>query len=237
MSKTNQHDGIGNSMVDLMTSLAVIFILLLVAYLNKAAYEAGAAKRVITGLLNGSKTKRDELRRTLALKGIVAAPDPSDPLLLTISIGSDKLHFDQDQVALKPEGKAFLKQFVPNLSAALNQQSLRDAQQSVLIEGHTDSDGNDEHNLQLSQGRSYSVLLFILNECGLPYDERMHLLKLISASGRGESDLVRDKFGKENKDLSRRVAVKLRAKSIEQQKSPELERFISNANETAGQHE
>lgn len=224
------HDGIGNSMVDLMTSLAVIFILLLVAYLNKAIYEAGVAKRVISGLLTGTQTKREELKQILKQKGVDAEPDANDPLLLTIRIGGEKLQFDTAETVLKPQGKIFLKDFASSgLASVMTGENFK-ALQSVLIEGHTDSEGNDENNLRLSQGRSYSVLLYIINECGLPDDQRMRLLKLISASGRGESDLIRNSDGTENKDLSRRVSVKIRLKSIEQQKLPELERFIDAKN-------
>ncbi|MBK9278343.1 MAG: OmpA family protein [Candidatus Obscuribacter sp.] len=225
----NTTDGIGHSMVDLMTSLAVIFILLLVAYLNRAVYETSTAKRVIKGLLAGTKTKRDGLQQKLDRVSIIAETDPDDPLTLVSSLGSEKLQFDHDKVELKPEGKAYLKQFAPKLAAVLSSPDCVDDVESVLIEGHTDSDGNDEHNLQLSQGRSYAVLLFLINECGLPSEQRFRLLRLISASGRGESDLIRDANGVENKTLSRRVAVKIRVKSIEQKKSPELEHFIGSA--------
>jgi outer membrane protein OmpA-like peptidoglycan-associated protein len=224
----SHHDGIGNSMVDLMTSLAVIFILLLVAYLNKVVYEKATAKRVITSLLSGTKAKRDELESILKARGVEAVPDANDPLLLTVRIGAEKLQFDTGETVLKPQGKIFLKEFASSgLSSIMGNYAHL---QSVLIEGHTDSVGNDEMNLRLSQGRSYAVLLFVINECGLPTDERMRLLKLISASGRGESDLIFKPDGTEDKDLSRRVSVKIRLKSIEQQKMPELQRFIDDKN-------
>jgi outer membrane protein OmpA-like peptidoglycan-associated protein len=227
-SHHQHHDPVSNSMTDLMTSLAVIFILLMVAYLNKTVYEAKTAKRVITQLMTGTKTKRDGLKDTLASLGIAAEVDPKDPLALIIHIGEDKLQFDHDRSELKPEGKLFLQGFVPKLAMVLSTNQFKDDLQSVLIEGHTDSDGEDEHNLRLSQDRSYAVLLFALNDCKLTGNLRSGLLRLISASGRGESDLVSNPTGEESKERSRRVAVKIRVKSIEQKPSPELERILGS---------
>ena len=228
MKRGAAHDPVSNSMTDLMTSLAVIFILLMVAYLNKTVYEASTAKRVISQLLAGPRAKVNSMQQKLLQQGIAAEPDPKDPLALVIHIREDKLQFDHDKSDLKPTGKEFLRQFMPALARVVAADDFKDEVQSVLVEGHTDSDGEDEHNLRLSQDRSYAVLLFVLNECGLAPNTRARFLRLISASGRGESEIIRNMLGVEQKDRSRRVAFIIRLKSIEQKKIPQLEEFIDS---------
>ena len=61
--------------------------------------------------------------------------------------------FDVSKAALRPEAQTNLTQ----LAEVLNKYDDTD----VLIEGHTDSDGTEEHNLELSRQRAQSVSNFL----------------------------------------------------------------------------
>lgn len=206
MSK--ESESLGHSITDLMTSLFVVFVLLLVAYINRSYVETR----------KGSQTIKEALVDSFKKVKIHAENDPKDPLALLISVRDDNLAFDIARSELKPNGEKFLKEFVPALAKVLTEQKFAPEVQSVVIEGHTDSDGNDENNLQLSQARSYSVLKFAINESGLTSQQRDFILDKISANGRGERDLLPmdSKPGFENKNLSRRVEFKIRVRSFEQ---------------------
>ncbi len=63
------------------------------------------------------------------------------------------LLFDVDKASLKPASKTNLN----NLAVILNKY----ADTEILLEGHTDATGSEEHNLGLSRARSQSVANFL----------------------------------------------------------------------------
>ena len=204
-------DSLAHSMTDLMTSLMVIFILLFVVYLSHSLQETH----------KGISNRRDQLVSSLSQKNIIAKPDVRDPLSVIISVQDEKLQFDVGKAILKPRGASYLAKFIPNLTATLCSNSRRADVESLLIQGFTDSDGDDEHNLQLSQDRAFSVSKYALNSALKNPKDRECFLDLVSTNGRGERELLpsSSSVGKENKAMSRRVEFKIRVKSLEQKRS------------------
>ena len=103
----------------------------------------------------------------------------------------------------------------------LRDEEIRSNLDSIIIEGHTDSDGSYMYNLELSQKRAYEVMDFIYS-----WDESDNelLQKYLSASGKSYSEPILDKNGTENKEASRRIEVKF---SISNEKAiNEIERFL-----------
>ncbi len=76
---------------------------------------------------------------------------------------------------------------------------------SVDIQGYASSDGSDEVNLKLSQNRANSVRNFLVGNCSVPSSQ------IKNAVGYGESNLVTNADGTENRSASRRVEVYLYA--------------------------
>jgi outer membrane protein OmpA-like peptidoglycan-associated protein len=66
------------------------------------------------------------------------------------------LLFDVDKAVLKPASKTNLT----NLAVILNKYP----DTEILLEGHTDSDGSDEHNLHLSEMRANSVANYLAGQ-------------------------------------------------------------------------
>jgi chemotaxis protein MotB len=208
MDNQDNNSSFSSALTDLMTSLAVIFILLLVVYLNHSYQE----------IYKGSAHRREKVLETLKDSSIDAKNDENDPLSIVFAVEDNNLQFDLDKAAIKPDGQKYLNEFMPTLINTVCSQKNRHEIQAIQIIGYTDSQGDEEHNLKLSQDRALSVLKYGLNNTKLTSSQRECLLDLSSINGRGERDLIPmgSKPGKENKSLSRRVEFKIRVKSYEQ---------------------
>ena len=203
--------GMSNSFTDLMTSLAVIFILLLCASLNNAQQEGQTTRNSVL-----AEVQR-ELKEFVS-GGIEVKSDPKDPLGLLILVPEDLLAFPLDRADISPNGELFLRSFIPKLSKIVCSQKFAKDINSIVVEGHTDSSGTAQHNWDLSQKRSMSVVRTSLGVLNMDdtEEEKMSFLRLLSASGRGSAELVTSAAGEENAALSRRVVFKIRVRSFEQ---------------------
>jgi outer membrane protein OmpA-like peptidoglycan-associated protein len=217
MAAAENDSGLASSFTDLTTSLMVIFILLLCASLNNVQM----ASKATTGSI---LEKLSEELREFRADGVVVQRDPKDPLGLLILVPQGLLAFDTNKTVIPLEGEAFLQSFIPKLSKILCLPKFVEEINSVVVEGHADSRGPEEHNLELSQGRSMAVVLASLNILRSPERERERsfLLRFLSASGRGKAEPWLDTSGQENQSLSRRVIFKIRVRSLEQKDIKEV---------------
>jgi outer membrane protein OmpA-like peptidoglycan-associated protein len=224
MLNRENNSGMSSSFADLMTSMAIIFILLLCASLNNAQQEGQTVRNSV--LAEMQKALKD-----FVAGGIEVKSDPKDPLGLLVLVPEDLLAFKFDHADLSPAGESFLKSFIPKLSRIVCLPQFTNEIHSIVVEGHTDSSGTARHNWDLSQKRSMSVVrasLNILDENDVG-EEKSTFLQLLSASGRGSAELVTGPSGEENSSSSRRVIFKLRFRSIEQK--PLLVAFQSSSRE------
>ena len=203
--------GLSNSFTDLMTSLAVIFILLLCASLNNAQQEGETTRNSV--LYEVQRELKD-----FVPGGIEAKQDPKDPLGLLILVPEDLLAFQLDRADLSPQGESFLGAFIPRLARIVCSERFAREINSIVVEGHTDSSGAAQHNWDLSQKRSMSVVRTSLSVLDVhdTEKEKAYFLRLLSASGRGSAELITGPAGQENAALSRRVIFKIRVRSLEQ---------------------
>ncbi len=216
MAGDHEGTGLASSLTDLMTSLAVIFILLLVAMLNNARQEAeGMKTQVLSRLQKALELFRDQ--------GVQVATDPKDPLGLLVLVPEDLLRFQLGRSEIPPNGRDFLIRFTPKLVSTACSSELRGGISSIVVEGHASSEGNEEANLQLSQRRSMEVVkdsLSVLSNLGGSNSEPSGLhacfLDFVSATGRGSAEPVINVSGQEDRQRSRRVVFKIRVRSSEQ---------------------
>lgn len=234
MATAEDSGSLSGSFTDLMTSLAVIFILLLVALVNNKQRELQITQEELdrirqelsTAVAATTKTRRELLLHlqqelaTLAGRGIEVREDEKDPLGLLVIVPEGLLQFRVNESRIPPLGTQFLYDFIPRLAKTAC--AYHGDLASVVVEGHTDSNGEDEHNLKLSQSRSLEVVsrsLDVLKVAPVgvdpPLDPQSCFLDLLSASGRGERELFLVN-GLEDKPRSRRVVFKLRVRSFEQ---------------------
>jgi outer membrane protein OmpA-like peptidoglycan-associated protein len=205
MASVQQESGIQSSFTDLMTSLAVIFILMFCATWNDARQEGTSKRGVILVDL------KKELEQFIKRDGVEVKEDPKDPLSLVILVPEGLMQFKVGDDQIPESGARFLGSFMPILAKATIK--FKDDINSIVVEGHADTSGKDKDNLPLSQRRSMSVVMKSLGV--LEGNERDIFLILLSASGRGSVDPYMDN-GVVNMDKSRRVVFKIRIRSFEQ---------------------
>lgn len=197
----NEPDTMQHGLLDLMTSLAVIFILLLAAQITKVSPVPPAPEPAVPA--------------SPAVVSIETAPPPrptppatTNPNVLIIVIPDSSLHFEFGKSALSPSAEAFLEETLPQYASMLCGPD-GNRMESLVIEGYTDDLGDDVRNLRLSQDRSFAVLVKSLEvvRSWLPAASECFERKT-SASGRGRQDLVRRLDGQPDRDQSRRVLFK-----------------------------
>ena len=139
----------------------------------------GARANGVNGGLDAQA--RSELERELAAQGRSVAL---------------KVEFDVDKATIRPESFPLLD----SLGQALAGPEL--AGKRVEILGHTDADASQEYNLKLSRARAQAVADYLVTKCRIPAG-------LIRTEGFGKSRPIAQNDTPENKQLNRRVEVRL----------------------------
>src|ERR1017187_493058 len=109
MAADSSQNSLASSLTDLMTSLMVIFVLLLVASLNNATAQGANTRNLIL----------EQLQRELhafTARGVSVKADPNDPLGLLVLIPEGLLNFGFDKSEIPPQGVLFLDGFAPKLA-------------------------------------------------------------------------------------------------------------------------
>lgn len=102
------------------------------------------------------------------------------------------VYFDTDKDSLKPESDAVLNQVLELLQ--------QHAQLRLVIAGHTDAQGSDDHNRDLSNRRAQAVVAWLVGH-GIAADR-------LQAEGHGESRPVASNDSAEGRALNRRVELR-----------------------------
>lgn len=202
------HTTIG--ITDLMTSLAVVFILLFAAQITKTSSAAQSE------LQENREDVQTALQDHIQRLGLSLDADPRDPLALLIVVPENRLTFDFGRSTLSSTADEFLADALPFYVGALCG-PLRDKIDSLAIEGHTDDHGSDAFNLKLSQERSLAVMVKGLEVIQAKEPAAYQCFQeMTSATGRGRQDLIYESSAVVNREKSRRVIFKIRLRSAEQ---------------------
>jgi flagellar motor protein MotB len=219
MRRNAGSEHLAHSFTDLMTSLMVIFILLLLVFLNN---KASVNEHLTDSLL---KDLKRELRNE-QFQGHDIRLDGKDRYTIVVDIPDQLMTFKPNEYELKPEGEAFLQSRAQTIANILCNDKYRDSLENVIVEGHSDStpyrgatlEESQQMNLKLSQDRSMEVVKKTLLYLKDSPQERACLLEKLSATGRGEQDL------EATADRSRRVVFKIR---INSSAGPELAKQLA----------
>jgi hypothetical protein len=188
-----------NGVVDLMTSLAVIFILLFAASIMRV--DDGTADPV------PNRSTPTVIESTWNMH--TSTLESGGPSVVTVAVPDAALQFDFGKSALSPSSDAFLSGAMPHYASMICGPGGQDVE-AFVIEGYTDDLGDDVHNLRLSQERSFAVMaksLEVIRE-RLPWAYECFLQKT-TANGRGRQNLLRNETGYPDRDKSRRVMFKI----------------------------
>lgn len=123
--------------------------------------------------------------------------------------------FKTNSYSIMADGEALLNRFIPVYLSVLMQPQYSNYLGEIIIEGHTDTDGDYINNLELSQNRALAVAKYVLNMGSLNHNQRTLLQQILTATGRSESNPVYNPDGSVNKDASRRVEFKFSLKDAE----------------------
>ena len=199
------------SYADLMSALLLVFILLLSLVILDYRELLAAKEKQIEEVVS----VKTEIIRALS----EAFRDSNLEIEIDQQTGAIRFPgsvlFEYDSAELSPEGKAFLKQFIPVYLKILLQPRFRDEISSIIIEGHTDKHGTYMYNMNLSQARAYSVLSYIYSSDFPSFPERDIAQSLITANGRSFSQPLYDEHGQYDPERSRRVEFLFRLKEDE----------------------
>lgn len=120
---------------------------------------------------------------------------PPNPVAEALDAGEAAIvygiNFDIDSDRLRPDAEPALHQILAALGA--------DEKRAVTIEGHTDSDSSDAHNLDLSQRRAQAVVDWLVGR-------GIHAGRLTPV-GKGEAEPIADNGTSAGKAANRRVEV------------------------------
>jgi outer membrane protein OmpA-like peptidoglycan-associated protein len=197
-------------MTDLMTSLMVIFILLLLVFVHRTAGKDAAVTDVLLKRLLYEMKPQGFNENTIR-------PDPRDRNAILVIVPDRLMNFEAGQSNLRPEGEEFLKRYIPDLAEVLCSDQFRSSIESIVVEGHTDTqpyagrtaEESQSLNLKLSQDRSMVVVKNALADLSSMEEKRGCFLEKLSASGRGEQEQ------EATPDESRRVILKIRVKVVD----------------------
>lgn len=186
------------SVGDLMSALLMIFALLLISALAQ-----------ITEV-----TENRENSRVIIIKGINDALQAAEiniqanPVTGDISI-TDSVLFERNEFQLKETGKDFLNKFIPIYSDVIfTSPGAGDEVVRVVLEGHSSSEGDFNHNMRLSILRANSVFSFISL---MEFEYKEYFLDKLLVSGRGAIDSNKE-FAD---DADRKVLFRFQFKGLE----------------------
>ncbi|MBQ9032147.1 MAG: OmpA family protein [Parasporobacterium sp.] len=168
------------------------------------------------------ESQQEQLDRIIGVKTdlIEALKTRFDSTNLSVSVDSktgaitmdSSILFELDEYDLSEAGQRFLTQFIPVYLEVLMSPDFSGYISEIIIEGHTDTEGDYMYNLELSQQRALAVATFCLSEDNqfLTETELETLRNLVTANGRSFSDPVYGANGQIDMDASRRVEFKFR---------------------------
>jgi len=183
------------------------------ADLNGSALGGGLSMEDAQKLENISAEKLEQIVQKRAdLLTDLAAAFRNAGIAVTIDEESGEITMDAsvlfpvDGYEVSEEGKALLQQFMTIYTGVVFDEKYAGFVSKIMVEGHTDSDGDYDYNLTLSQNRADSVKAFCLSsECGVDAYSAQ-LTEMLQAIGYSSDKLIRDANGNEDKAASRRVA-------------------------------
>lgn len=199
------------SFTDLLTIILLCFILIFIAMMIIKSLQIEEMKRTIDQIMGVRANLVNELQDEFSDSTLGIEVDEKTGAI----IFNTEILFEYNNAELKPESFQFLDEFVPKYLDILLQKGYEDYIAEIIIEGHTDRDGDYLYNLKLSQERAHSVAAYILSD-DFPYKNiQQHVKEKLTVNGKSYTDFRTDESGDYSAKDSRRVEFKFRLKDKE----------------------
>ncbi len=162
MKKNKNPENYWISLSDIMTGLMVIFMFISISYIIQIKNKQKERDQILEDFKNTKVSLylelKKEFEKDFSKDRWYAVLDED----LSIKFLNERVLFDYDKSAVKPEFKKILDDFFPRYLKILLSDKYRDKIAEVRIEGHTDSRGDYMYNVYLSQARTANVLKYVL---------------------------------------------------------------------------
>ncbi|CAK0763189.1 hypothetical protein CCP4SC76_380003 [Gammaproteobacteria bacterium] len=217
----SRHDGESYfvSMMDMLVGMLFLFIIMLMFFAMK--FNEAAIKKIDTfqTLISAEETRSkilEDIRKAMMDQGVVVEIDLENGILRL----PEKILFDRNKSILSLGGRDAVATLSKSLFLVLpcyatsSQRKngcgkIRHQVESVFIEGHTDSDGDDTLNWNLSFQRSLVTYQFMIGTNPELAALRNHSGQaIISLSGYGKQRPVKANDTDDNKRQNRRIDVR-----------------------------
>ena len=211
------------SISDMMAGLMVIFLFIAISYMLHVQAEQERIEQVAVtyeklqaDLYDDLDAEfRDDFKKWNA--GWAYEDEKTNKTHLTIRFKEPDVLFDQGSAEVRPVFEEVLKDFFPRYIRILRQPKYKNEIAEIRIEGHTSREWKGARspeeayieNMKLSQGRTRSVLKYVLQTIGDSQEIRDWLKLHLTANGLSSSKLITVN-GIEDKKASRRVEFRVR---------------------------
>jgi len=212
------------SFSDLMSALLLVFALLLMVNIFSNETEMAAKDEMIEEMLGVKTQLIEELQVAFSESNLNMTIDEQTG---AIQFSSGVL-FEYDSAKISEQGRKNLEKFVPQYIGILLTDEFQKHISKIIIEGHTDQEGNYLYNLNLSQERSLAVVEEIFSSDFNDFSGKGELKKVITSNGRSFTQPIYKENGKVDSEKSRRVEFKFRLKD---------EQTIKNIQELVNENE
>ena len=209
------------SISDMMAGLMVIFLFIAISYMLHVKEETDKIKAIAVAYIQMQLDLYDDLDAEFK-EDLKRWNADLDDKTLTIRFKEPDVLFKPGSMDVRLKFEKILDNFFPRYIKILRQPKYKNEIAEIRIEGHTSSEWKEDtspeeayiENMKLSQGRTRSVLKYVLQTIGESQEIRDWLKLHLTANGLSSSKLITVN-GIEDKKASRRVEFRVRTKSEE----------------------
>lgn len=201
------------SMADLMSGLMMVFMLIAIAFMQYVQMQSDKIKEVAVTYQNAQvaiyEQLLDEFKDDLPLWDAEI-----DQNTLEFRFKAPEVLFATGKIEIQPRFATILSDFFPRYLGVIK--NFKDSISEIRIEGHTSSEWSHHstatesyfNNMELSQGRTRSVLQYVYNLPSIN-EEQDWIKSKFAAVGFSSSHVLLDAFGNEDAEASKRVSFKV----------------------------
>ena len=206
------------SISDMMAGLMVIFLFIAISYMLHVRAEKEKIEKIAITYEKLQSDLYADLEKEFE-KDLNKWNAVLDRQTLSVRFKEPEVLFAQGEAEVRPAFKNILNDFFPRYIQILRHPKYINDIAEIRIEGHTSSEwqaGESPedayiHNMELSQGRTRSVLEYVLQLLSPQIQQnRKWIRNYLTANGLSSSKLILNSDGTENKEESRRVEFRVR---------------------------